>query len=537
MVEKKVMIFDSTLRDGAQSNGISFTVEDKLKIVKDLDFLGISYIEAGNPGSNPKDAEFFNRMKGVKLKNSVLTAFGSTRRCGINAEDDSNLAALLTAETPAVAVFGKAWDFHVTDIIKTTLEENLAMIFDTVKFLKDKGKEVFFDAEHFFDGYKNNPEYAMAALKSAVDAGADHLSLCDTNGGCFPDEIYEMTKTVCDEFKISVGIHCHNDCGMAVADSLFAVKAGADHVQGTFTGFGERCGNTCLTNIIGVLQAKREIECIPPENLNMLSRMAAEISEIANYKLSKREPFVGKYAFAHKGGMHIDGVSKAPKSFEHINPDIVGNRRRFLTSEVAGKSTIISIIRKIAPYIEKNSKECELVMEKLKEMEYLGYQYEGADQGFELLIRKTIGKYKPFFKLETFKIISQYEEKARMTEEEFLKETAAAVIKVNVKGKSEITAAEGMGPVDALDKALRKALEVFYPQLSTVRLTDYKVRVLDSRAAAASKVRVVIESADEEDSWSTIGVSQDIIEASLLALTDSIEYKLIKEIEKLKELY
>ncbi len=531
------MIFDSTLRDGAQSNGISFTVEDKLKIVKSLDLLGVSYIEAGNPGSNPKDAEFFARMKDISLKNSTLVAFGSTRRCRTKTRDDANVQALLTAETPAVAIFGKAWDFHVTDIIKTTLEENLAMIYDTIRFFKDKGKEVFFDAEHFFDGYKNNREYAIKALEAARSAGADHLSLCDTNGGCFPDEIFDITKDVVESFGMSVGIHCHNDCGVAVADSLFAVKAGADHVQGTFTGFGERCGNTCLVNVIGALQVKLGIECIPEGNLSMLTRMAAEVSEISNYKLSVREPFVGKYAFAHKGGMHIDGVSKAPKSFEHIDPERVGNRRRFLTSEVAGKSTIISIIQKIAPYVEKNSKECEMVMEKLKEMEYLGYQYEGADQGFELLIRKTIGKYKPFFELETFKIVSQYELDEVKYAEDFMRETATAVIKVKVRGKSEITAAEGMGPVDALDKALRRALEVFYPQLSTVRLTDYKVRVLDSRSAAASKVRVLIESADEEDSWSTVGVSQDIIEASLIALTDSIEYKLIKEIEKLKQFY
>ncbi len=531
------MIFDSTLRDGAQSNGISFTVEDKLKIVKSLDLLGVAYIEAGNPGSNPKDAEFFARMKDVSLKNSTLVAFGSTRRCGIDTKDDNNVQALLTAETPAVSIFGKSWDFHVTDIIRTTLEENLAMIYDTIRFFKDKGKEVFFDAEHFFDGYKNNKEYALKTLEIAKSAGVDHLSLCDTNGGCFPDEIYDITKDVVEKLDMSVGIHCHNDCGVAVADSIFAVKAGADHVQGTFTGFGERCGNTCLVNVIGALQVKQGIECIPQGNLTMLTRMAAEIAEISNYKLSVREPFVGKYAFAHKGGMHIDGVSKAPKSFEHIDPEIVGNRRRFLTSEVAGKSTIISIIQKIAPYVEKNSKECEMVMEKLKEMEYLGYQYEGADQGFELLIRKTIGKYKPFFELETFKIVSQYESTDTRYAEDFLKETATAVIKVKVRGRSEITAAEGMGPVDALDKALRKALEVFYPELSTVRLTDYKVRVLDSKSAAASKVRVLIESADEEDSWSTVGVSQDIIEASLIALTDSIEYKLIKEIEKLKQFY
>ncbi len=536
-MEKKIKIFDSTLRDGAQSNGISFTVEDKIKIVKDLDFMGISYIEAGNPGSNPKDAEFFERMKGIELKNSVLVAFGSTRHAGKKAEDDMNLRAILGAQTPAAAVFGKAWDFHVTDIIRTTLEENLSMIKDTIEFLKAHDKEVFFDAEHFFDGYKENSGYAIEVLKTAKAAGADHLSLCDTNGGCFPDEIYEITKKAVEELDMSIGIHCHNDCGVAVANSIFAIKAGADHVQGTFTGFGERCGNTCLTNVIGDLQVKMGIECIPAENLSMLTRMAAEISEIANCKLSKREPFVGKYAFAHKGGMHIDGVSKAPKSFEHINPDTVGNRRRFLTSEVSGKSTIISIIQKIAPHIKKDSEECQAVIDRLKEMEYLGYQYEGADQGFELLIRKTIGKYKPFFELETFKIISQYEAKARLTAEELEKETATAVIKVKVKGRSEITAAEGMGPVDALDKALRKALEVFYPQLSTVRLTDYKVRVLDSKAAAASKVRVVIESADEEDSWSTVGVSQDIIEASLIALTDSIEYKLIKEIEKLIQFY
>ncbi len=523
-MSKKIAVFDSTLRDGAQGEGISFSVEDKIKIVKTLDRLGVSYIEAGNPGSNPKDLEFFDKIKNVKLNNSKIVAFGSTRRCNITVEEDKNIKSLVNAGVDTVSIFGKSWDFHVTDIIHTTLDENLKMIGETVSYLKNLGKEVIFDAEHFFDGYKNNSEYALKALEAAVSAGADCIALCDTNGGCFPNEIYDITKLVCEKFaSVTIGIHCHNDCGMAVANTVMAVMAGADSVQGTFTGFGERCGNTALSTVIADLQVKMDYLCIPNENVENLTHTARKISEIANFKLSDIMPFVGKCAFAHKGGMHIDGVSKAPHSFEHIDPSVVGNERKFLTSEVAGRSTILSMIRKIVPDIEKNSPETDLVIKKLKDFEYNGYQFEGAEGSLELLIRKTLGKYKPFFELVNLKTIG---------EQPYLEGgSASAVIKIIVDNKTEITAAEGDGPVNALDTALRKALEVFYPQLSDVHLTDYKVRVLDSKTATASKVRVLIESSDGVDNWSTVGVSNDIIEASWLALVDSIEYKLIKDIE------
>lgn len=521
---KKVTVFDSTLRDGAQAEGVSFSVEDKIKIVKALDRLGLDYVEAGNPGSNPKDLEFFERIKSVELKNTKIAAFGSTRRRGISPSEDGNLQALLGAGTDTVAIFGKSWDFHVTDIINATLQENIEMIYDTILYLKENGKTVVFDAEHFFDGYKNNAEYALKTLDAAVQAGADCLCLCDTNGGAFPDEIYDITKLVAEKFAVPIGIHAHNDCGMAVANTVMAVKAGAVHVQGTMTGFGERCGNTNLSTVIPNLQLKLDYSCIPEENMTELTHIAREVSEIANLKLNDREPYVGKTAFAHKGGMHIDGVSKNSKSFEHIDPSLVGNERKFLTSEVAGRTTILSMIKKIAPNIEKSSPETTRIIDRLKELEYEGYQFEGAEGGFELLIRKELGKYKPFFELETFKTIGEHMSNENM-------QTATAMIKINVDGKTEITAAEGDGPVNALDKALRKALEVFYPSLAEVHLTDYKVRVLDGNSATASKVRVLIESSDGEESWTTVGVSKDIIEASWKALVDSIEYKLIKDIE------
>ncbi len=523
-MNNKIAVFDSTLRDGAQAVGISFSVEDKIKIVKALDKLGITYIEAGNPGSNPKDLEFFERIKDVKLENAKVVAFGSTRRRNIEAKDDKNVISLLSSGAETIAVFGKSWDFHVKDIINTTLEENIEMIKDTISYLVSCGKEVIFDAEHFFDGFKENEIYALKTIETAKDAGAVCICLCDTNGGCFPDEIYEICKKVCEKFPdVTIGIHCHNDCAMAVANTVIAVKAGVRQIQGTFVGFGERCGNAALCAIIANLQAKRNYLCIPQSQIKSLTHVARKIAEIANYKLSECAPFVGRNAFAHKGGMHIDGVSKAPRSFEHIDPEIVGNRRKFLTSEVAGRTTILSMLQKIMPNIEKNSPEADMVIERLKQLEYEGYQFEDADGGFELLVRKTIGKYKPFFELVNFKIIGEqpYAEG----------QSASALIKIIVDGKTEITAAEGSGPVNALDKALRKALEVFYPSLSQVHLTDYKVRVLDGKTATASKVRVLIESGDGVDMWTTVGVSNDIIEASWIALVDSIEYKLIKDIE------
>lgn len=522
---KEIKIFDSTLRDGSQGEGISFSVNDKLKIVKSLDDLGVSYIEAGNPGSNSKDLEFFERLSELKLKNTKIVAFGSTRRKGISAKDDANLAALLSANTSSVSIFGKTWDFHVTDIIRATLDENLEMIKDTISFLKEKGKEVTFDAEHFFDGYKSNKEYALLALKAAVDSGADYITLCDTNGGAFPLEVFEITKEVCEKFKnIDVGIHAHNDSELAVANSIMAVEAGAIQVQGTFTGFGERCGNANLSAIIPNLQLKKGYRCIPDEQMINLSHTARYISEVSNLTFDNCMAYVGDSAFAHKGGMHIDGVNKASHSFEHIDPGLVGNKRRFLMSEVAGRSSIISSIQKVDESITKDSKETKVLIDKLKELEHEGYQYEGAESSFELVVRKTLGMYTPSFIVNDFKTIAEHSNIG-------CKNNTSSIIKVTVDGREEITAEQGNGPVNALDKALRKALEVFYPELKSVYLTDYKVRVLDTENTTNAKVRVIIESTDGKNTWSTIGVSSDIIEASLIALKDSIEYKLIS-IEK-----
>lgn len=520
-----VKIFDSTLRDGSQGQGISFSLEDKLKIVKALDDMGISYIEAGNPGSNPKDMEFFKRMQNVNLKNAKIAAFGATRRPGIKPEEDKNLQNLLLANTEVVVVFGKSWDFQVREILKTSLEENINMIKDTISFLSEKNKEVIFDAEHFFDGYKENPEYALESLKEAKLAGASTLVLCDTNGGTLPDEIMKITTEVVTEIGNVIGIHCHDDIGMAVANSIMAVQSGATHVQGTFIGMGERCGNANLSSIIPTLKLKLNIDVISHENLKKLCNVAKYISEISNISLSEQAAYIGASAFAHKGGMHIDAVCKDSKSYEHINPEIVGNRRRFLISEVSGKSTIYSEIQKIFPNISKDSIEVQKITDKLKELEYDGYQFEGAEGTVELVMRKIIGKYKPFFKLNHFKVISE-----QLSEEGQF--SSAVMINVNVDGTEEMSAASGDGPVNALDKALRRALEVFYPQLSKVRLVDYKVRVLDSESATGAKVRVLIESTDGVENWSTVGVSRDIMQASWIALVDSIEYKLIKDIER-----
>ncbi len=522
MKNKKLTILDSTLRDGAQGEGISFSVRDKIAVCRTLDELGVGYIEAGNPASNPKDAEFFREVKGLKFLNSKLTAFGSTRRRGVTAETDPGVKALLAAETPAVTVFGKSWDFHATDILRVTLEENLDMIFDTVRYLTDCGKEVIFDAEHFFDGYKNNPDYAIKAIRTAEEAGAAAVCLCDTNGGCFPDEIEKIVRAAVNALSIPVGIHTHDDAGMAVANSVTAVLCGATQVQGTLIGFGERCGNANLSTIAADLQLKRGYKCFPDENMKNLTLYCRRIAEIANVRLNRGMPYVGESAFAHKAGMHIDGVSKASFSFEHVSPDSVGNTRRFLMSEVAGRSTILEKVRKVDPSVTKDSPVTAEIVAKIKEMEFFGYQFEGADASFELLIRKSLGAYKPFFTLEKFKTIGE-----QISGEDF--SPATAVVKVSVDGTSEISAAEGNGPVNALDVALRKALERFYPSLKEFALTDYKVRILDSKETSSAKTRVLIESGDGKDIWTTVGVSRDIIEASLTALKDAIEYKLIKD--------
>ena len=532
---KKITIFDSTLRDGAQAEGISFSVADKIKIARALDGLGVDYIEAGNPGSNPKDLEFFRHFTGggKSLSHAKLIAFGSTRRKGILAKDDGNVRALLESGAGAVCIFGKSWDFHVTDILGATLEENLEMIRDTVSFLKENVSEVMFDAEHFFDGYKNNPEYAFAALKAAADGGANALVLCDTNGGCFPNEITEIVQKVVAGFSVPIGIHTHNDCEMAVANSIVAVEAGATQVQGTFTGFGERCGNANLSAIIPGLQLKKGYDCILPEAMTSLTEVARGISEIANISLNKRAAYVGQTAFAHKGGMHIDAVEKNPQSFEHINPEKVGNARRNLMSEVSGRSTLLKKVQQVYPELTRDGAEMGKIMEKLKDQEHKGYQFEGAESSFALKIRKALGDICPLFELVYFKIIS--EDMASVSQSI----NATAVIKISVedetlikngKAVEVIAAEEGNGPVNALDKALRKALENFYrDQIQNIRLTDYKVRVLDSNNATESSVRVLIESTDGVHKWSTVGVSPNVVEASWEALMDSIKFKLIMD--------
>ncbi len=518
---KKISIFDSTLRDGAQGENVNFSVEDKFKVMKALDDFGIDFIEAGNPASNPKDMEFFRKAEGYSLKHAKLVAFGSTRRKNISCGEDANLCALADTNVEYVSVFGKSWDMHVTEIINTTLEENLAMISDTIRYLVSKGKLVFFDAEHFFDGYKENPDYALQTLKTAEVAGATAVVLCDTNGGCFPDEIAEIVGKAVSSVKIPVSIHCHNDTGCAVANSIAAVKAGALQVQGTVTGIGERCGNTNLSTVIANLQVKMGIPCVPAESEGKLTQLARFVAEVCNMKLTSTMPFVGKSAFAHKGGMHADGVKKNPRSFEHIPPEAVGNKRNILLSEVAGRSAILQRINEVDPDLTKDSPETKAIIELLKEMEFKGYQYEAAEASFELLVRTYLGKTENFFDINYFKIIGE------KTGE--LQNPSSAIVKVAVNGKTEIAADEGDGPVNAIDKALRQALTVFYPSIAEVRLTDYKVRVIDGSSATAANVRVLIESTDGRDIWTTVGASTDVINASVTALTDSMEYKLMKD--------
>ena len=512
----KYTLLDSTLRDGAQGEGISFSVEDKLAIVKALDAVGITYIEAGNPGSNPKDLEFFRRAGELKLKNSEIVAFGSTRRKDISVHDDQNLKALLSAGTDTVAVFGKCSLLHIREVLGTTPDENRAMICDTVSFLKGSGKTVIFDAEHFFDGYKEDARTAMDALSAAKDGGADIICLCDTNGGSFPDELHTITGAVAKALEMPVGIHCHNDTGMAVANSIMAVKAGAVHIQGTFLGFGERTGNASLSIIIPNIQLKLGIRLISDDGMRLLTPTALSVAETANINMRGNEPYIGRSAFAHKAGMHADGVLKAPQSFEHINPQDVGNERRFLISEITGRTALLEKLRGTFPELKKNSPELGLILCKIKEKEHEGYQYEGAEGSFTLIVLEQLGRYKPFFELVHYKIIGEHPHAPGLS--------ATALIKVSVSGQTQIAVVEGNGPVNALDMALRRALEVFYPVLGSVRLIDYKVRVMDSRDATGAAVRVLITSTDGKRTWTTVGVSSDIIEASFIALTDSIEY-------------
>ena len=516
-----ITIYDTTLRDGSQTEGISFTVNDKIKITEKLDDLGIHYIEGGWPGSNPKDKEFFKAMQSRKLKNSILAAFGSTRRAKMNASEDQNLRELIKSQTPTITIFGKSWDLHVTDVIKTTLDENIAMIADSVAFLKKEGREVFYDAEHFFDGYKRNPEYALKTILAAQDAGADCIILCDTNGGTMSHEVREIVRAVKSKVQKSLGIHTHDDLDFGVANSIAAIQEGCTQVQGTFNGLGERCGNADLCTIIGILQTKLKLPSIPQRNVSKLMETSYFISEISNFKLPDNAAFVGHSAFAHKGGVHIDAMLKNPLAYEHVEPGIVGNHRRFVTSELAGKMPIILKAQKLNVDLDKKSPETQNLLKALQKKEHDGYQFEAADASFELFLNRALKKHKPFFKFNAFEVSSQnISGKIR----------AKASVRVTVDGKNKKVQELGHGPVDALDKALRGALVKFYPNLKNMHLSDYKVRVLDSKAATASKVRVLIESQDTTDAWTTVGVHENIIEASWEALVDSIEYKLLKDL-------
>ena len=517
----KVKLYDTTLRDGAQGEGISYSVMDKMRITKELDMLGIHYIEGGWPGSNPKDMEFYLKMAKTRLENSALVAFGSTRRPHLKANQDSNLKAILKSQAKIVAIFGKTWDLHITDVLKTTPEENLRMIKDTVDLLVAKGKTAFYDAEHFFDAYKANPKYSLNCLLAAQAAGARAVVLCDTNGGTLTSEIFKVVKEIRPRINIGLGIHCHNDSGLAVANSLAAVEAGADMVQGTINGYGERCGNADLIPIIANLKLKMGIDCIDKDKLKELTHVSHFISEISNMRQKTDQPFVGPSAFAHKGGVHINAVMKNPKTYEHIDPIIVGNRRRILVSELAGKTGILIRAKELEFDLTKEDPKTKKILKLIQNLEHQGYHFEAAEASFELLMKKAFKKYNKFFELEGFRVVVEKRSDKRITSE--------AIIKLKVRGIQEHTAADGDGPINALDNALRKALKAFYPTLSKMHLTDFKVRVLDEKAGTAAKVRVLIQSQDEKDIWNTIGLSENIIEASWQALVDSVEYKLLKD--------
>jgi len=517
---EKISFYDTTLRDGAQTEGISLSLADKIEIARKLDHFGMDYIEGGWPGSNPKDIEFFKEMARNPLKHSKIVAFGSTRRAHIKAEQDPNLAAILGARTKAVTIFGKSWDLHVTDVFKTSLKENLAMIRDSVAYLKSKKLEVIYDAEHFFDGFKSSRDYALSTIREAAKAGANAIVLCDTNVGSLPFEVKQAVAAAAAAVRIPLGIHCHNDMNLAVANSLVAVEQGCAQVQGTINGYGERCGNTDLTSVIAVLEYKMKKTFASRIKLNELTKVSHYVAEVCNMPLQFNQPFVGMSAFAHKAGVHVDAMVKNAKTYESLDPALVGNQRKFLVSELSGKTNILAKAKEFNVDLSKESPEMRNILLKIRELENEGYQFEAAEASFELLVKKLTGKYEPYFDHLGFRVMDTKEENEGVVSE--------ASVKVKVKGEVEHTAASGDGPVNALDNALRKALKRFYPVIANIHLTDYKVRVVNSQAGTAAKVRVFIQFQDDKKSWQTVGVSENIIEASWQALVDAVEYKLHK---------
>ncbi len=520
----QVTIYDTTLRDGMQGEGISFSDEDKLKIARKLDEFGVAYIEGGWPGAAPSDTDFFRRAKDVKFKNAKLVAFGSTRRAKNTAADDPYIEKLLQAGTSVITIFGKSWDLHVRDVFRVSLQQNLEMIQDTVSYLVSQGKEVIFDAEHFFDGYKDNREYALQTLEVAKQAGASCLVLCDTNGGSLPHEIEEITRDVVSKFDVQIGIHAHNDSELGVANTIAAVRAGASHVQGTINGLGERCGNANLCSIIPILQLKMNIKCVPEESLPRLVELSRYVYEVANVVPDDTLPFVGASAFAHKAGVHADAVEKNPKTYEHIDPTLVGGTRRILISSYAGGSNVVHMAKRLNIDLKKQDPQVKALLDHVAALERQGYSFEEAEASFELVVKKALGQYRKVFDLKGFRVIIE----KRGPDDQCITE---ATLKIAVDGKEAFTVAEGDGPVHALDNALRLALKRFYgKELAKIKLSDFKVRVVNSRAGTAAKVRTLIESRDPETSWSTVGVSENIIEASWKALADSVEYGLLRHL-------
>ncbi|MGB2661684.1 MAG: citramalate synthase [Candidatus Omnitrophota bacterium] len=524
---EKVYIYDTTLRDGAQSEGISFTVKDKLRIARKLDDLGIDFIEGGWPGSNPKDDEFFKEAKkSLKLKRSKLAVFGSTRRADTKVSSDIVIKNLLKAETKYVTIFGKSWDLHVKAVLRASLKENLKMVGDSVKYLKKRGRHVIFDAEHFFDGYKENPKYAVDTLEAALEGGAECLVLCDTNGGTLTSQVFEIVEEVREKISAPLGIHTHNDNDMAVANSIAAVQAGCVHVQGTFNGYGERCGNANLVSIIPALRVKLGMDCMSDFAIKELTDTSRYIAEISNVKQQDSQPYVGASAFAHKAGVHVNAMLKNPRSYEHMDPTKVGNKRRMLISELSGKSSIISKAGELGLRIEKESDKASKILSDVQDLEKAGYQFELAEASLMLLMRRASEVFERHFELQDLRVIVEKRSGGQIVSE--------ATVKLKIGNKRKHTVALGDGPVHALDQALRKALVEYFPSLNEMHLSDFRVRVLDEKAGTAAKVRVLIQSQDASDSWWTVGVSENIIEASWLALIDSIEYKFLKD-EKRKK--
>jgi len=518
----KLVLYDTTLRDGTQAEDISFSVEDKLRIVEKLDDLGIHYIEGGWPGSSSRDSQFFADVRRLNLKSSRIVAFGSTARRGMKPERDSNIRAILNSGVEAATVVGKTWELHVREALRTTMDINLTLIHDTIEYMKKSLRQVFFDAEHFFDGFKDDPSYALRALKAAESAGADCVVLCDTNGGTLP---WELDKAIAEAKKTvscPLGLHVHNDAGLADSNTIHGVRLGVAHIQGTINGFGERCGNANLCSVIPTLKLKMGIDCVSDVQLRNLRDVSRFVYELANLPPFKHQPYVGESAFAHKGGIHISAVKRNPRTYEHVPPELVGNSRRILVSDLSGKASVLAKALEYGIDLRRKDKTAQAILRRLKEMESSGYQFEGAEGSFELMIRKAINKHKKSFRLIGFRVI---DEKRKEDEPSYTE----ATIMVDVGGKIEHTAAVGNGPVNALDNALRKALEKFYPQLKEVTLKDYKVRVISSGEGTGASVRVLIESGDKKGTWGTVGLSYNIIEASWQALVDAIEYKLLKE--------